>query len=85
MSMVQDANAEDLAKLFYYYREALTRDCKSRHPGERIGDWESAPASERKLMVAAARLALLDLSTGRDSTSPGRKYYATPGEADWGC
>jgi hypothetical protein len=36
-------------------------------------------------MIAAARLALLELSTAPEPRNPGRKYYAKPGEADWGC
>jgi len=45
--------------------------------------WEGAPQNERKLMVAAARLALLELAaTSRESK---RQYFAKPGEADWGC
>jgi hypothetical protein len=34
-------------------------------------------------MVAAARLALLELSS-TPVEAPRRKYYATPGEAEWG-
>jgi hypothetical protein len=35
-------------------------------------------------MVAAARLALLELATAPTS-SESRPYFATPGEAEWGC
>jgi hypothetical protein len=82
MSTIQDVTAEQLAKLFHNYREALAHDCASH--GEATS-WDCTPQSERKLMVAAARLALLELSTTPEPSSPGRKYYAKPGEADWGC
>jgi hypothetical protein len=36
-------------------------------------------------MVAAARLTLLELAVPPAQPSPSRKYYATPGEAEWGC
>lgn len=84
MSTIQDVNAEQLAKLFHNYREALAHDCASNERGE-ASSWECTPQNERKLMVAAARLVLLELSTTPEPSSPGRKYYAKPGEADWGC
>jgi hypothetical protein len=37
------------------------------------------------LMVAAARLALLELATTPARPARIRKYYAKPGEAEWGC
>jgi hypothetical protein len=86
MSTIQDVNAEQLAKLFHNYREALAHDCASNeHDRGEASSWDCTPQNERKLMVAAARLALLELSTTPEPPSPGRKYYAKPGEADWGC
>ncbi len=70
--------------LFHNYREALARGCDS-HEAQGSSSWDRAPQNERKLMVAVARLALLELATTPAPSSPGRKYYATPGEADWGC
>jgi hypothetical protein len=84
MSTIQDVTAEQLAKLFHNYHEALAHDCTSAERGAG-SSWDSTPQSERKLMVAAARLALLELSTTPAPPNPGRKYYAKPGEADWGC
>ena len=84
MSTIQDVTAEQLAKLFHNYREALAHDyVPNEH--KQASSWDCTPQSERKLMVAAARLALLELSTTPEPSSPGRKYYAKPGEADWGC
>lgn len=84
MSTLQDVNAEQLAKVFHHYHEALAHDC-DEHTGEGTSSWERASQSERKLMVAAAQLTLLELSTTPASTRPSRKYYAKHGEADWGC
>jgi len=83
MQAIQDVNAELLAKLFHHYREALAQDSDAKNG--RSAAWEHAPQNERKLMVAAARLALLELATTPVPAAPNRKYYAKPGEADWGC
>ena len=74
MQTLQEVNVEDLARLFHHYKEALAHSA-----------WEQAPESERKLTVAAIRLALLELSTAAEPRKPNRKYFAEPGEADWGC
>ncbi len=47
--------------------------------------WEQAPQNERKLMIAAARLTLLELAATSETRQGNREYFATPGEADWGC
>jgi hypothetical protein len=46
--------------------------------------WESVPVSERNRLIAAARLALLEveLVPGENQS---RRYFAKPGEAEWGC
>ena len=85
MSTIQDVSAEQLAKLFHHYREALAHDCDPHGVKQETSSWDRAPQNERKLMVAAARLALIELATSPAPPSPSRKYYATPGEADWGC
>jgi hypothetical protein len=85
MSTIQYVSAEQLAKLFHHYREALAHDCDGHGIKQEPSSWDRAPQSERKLMVAAARLALIELATTPVQPSRSRKYYATPGEADWGC
>jgi hypothetical protein len=84
MSTIQDISAEQLARLFLHYREALAQDfhCKG---SEEAPAWDQTSDQERKLMVAAARLALLELSATPSSDESKRKYFAKPGEADWGC
>ncbi len=41
------------------------------------------PEIERERMVAAARLALLELESNQRNDS--RRWYARPGQAEWGC
>ena len=84
MQAIQDVNAEQFARLFHYYHEALAHDCGSQQ-GDADSSWDRASQSERRLMVAAARLALSELSTESEPPSSQRKYYAKPGEAEWGC
>jgi hypothetical protein len=85
MWSIEDVSAEQLAKLFHHYRGALAHDFGAQGAAEGASSWDRAPQQERKLMVAAARLALLELATAGEPSSPSRKYFAKPGEADWGC
>jgi len=85
MSTIHNIDAEQLARLFHHYHEALAHDCDASNPQASSSSWDRAPQSERRLMVAAARLTLLELSTPPEPVRPVRKYYAKPGEADWGC
>ena len=89
ISTIQEVSAEQLAKLFFNYHEALAHDCcdnnGTEHQKPEASSWERTPQHERKLMVAAARLTLLELSTTPAHSQPGRKYYANPGDAEWGA
>jgi len=85
MSTIQDCSAEQLAKLFHHYREALGNDNGGHGMKGDSLSWERTPQNERRRMIAAARLALLELATTPAQPSPNRKYYAEPGEAEWGC
>jgi hypothetical protein len=85
MWSIQDVSAEKLAKLFHHYRGALAHDFDCASGNEASSSWDRAPQHERKLLVAAARLALLELATAPTPSSSDRQYFAKPGEADWGC
>jgi len=85
MSSIQDVSAEQLAKLFHHYREALAHDYDCKDNEGNTSCWDRTPSNERRLMVAAARLALDELGAASSPDHPSRKYFAKPGEADWGC
>jgi hypothetical protein len=85
MSTIEDVSAEQLAKLFHHYREALAQDFNRKPKEEAPASWEQTSNQERKLMVAAVRLALLELAETPSPDDSSRKYFAKPGEADWGC
>ncbi len=84
MSTIQDVSAEQLAKVFYHYHAALSPDGSGHGNREESFSWDRASQSERKLMVAAARLALIELATTPVECKQSRKYYAEPGKAEWG-
>ncbi len=85
MWSIQDVSAEELAKLFHHYQGALAHDFDCQRDGEAGSSWDCTPPSERKLMVAAARLTLLELAATAAQGQASRPYFAKPGEADWGC
>jgi len=85
MSSIQNVSAEDLAKVFHHYHEALAHDFHGYASCEVVTSWEHASQPERKLMIAAARLTLLELAVTAPEEAPNRQYFAKPGEADWGC
>ena len=62
MSTLHNVSAEDLAKVFHHYHEALENDFHGHASRQADFSWEQAPQNERKLMIAAARLTLLELA-----------------------
>jgi hypothetical protein len=82
VSTIQDVTPEQLARLIYHYQEALTHDAGTEPTPAH--SWDDASQQDRKRMVAAARLTLIELST-TPVINRRRPYYAQPGEADWGC
>lgn len=84
-SSIQNVSAEELAKVFHHYHEALANDFHGGASRKADISWEEAQPAERKLLVAAARLTLLELEETSHAQSQDREYFAKPGEADWGC
>jgi hypothetical protein len=81
---IQEVAPEQLAELFHHYHQALAPDfqCASKPPSE---TWDGVPAREKSRLVAAARLALLELAATAREQEESRKYFAKPGDAEWGC
>jgi hypothetical protein len=81
---IQEVSAEQLAELFHHYHQALAPDFggTARPTPE---SWDEISQPERSRMVAAARLAILEVaSTIKEAEDP-RRYFAKPGAAEWGC
>ena len=80
---IQEVSAEQLAELFHHYYEALAPDFDGSHG--RLAAWPEVSPQERSHLTAAVRLALLDLGSSGEGTTKRERYFAKPGEAEWGC
>jgi hypothetical protein len=81
---IQEVSPERLAELFHHYHQALGPDfggVSKANPEV----WEQVAPQERGRLVAAARLALLELAAADQNCEDSRRYFAKPGEAEWGC
>jgi hypothetical protein len=81
---IQEVSAEQLAELFHHYHQSLAPDFGCTTTGNNDA-WERVPQQEKNRLVAAARLALLELSSTENERDDSRRYFAKPGEAEWGC
>jgi hypothetical protein len=81
---IQEISAEHLAQLFHHYHQALASDfgCTTNSIPE---SWEQVSTLERSRMVAAVRLAILEVASTTAEAADSRRYFAKPGEAEWGC
>ncbi len=81
---IHKESAEQLAELFHHYHQALESDrgCQTDQSHE---SWKNLPLQDRTRMVDAARLALLELDFEEEKRKTSRRYFAKPGEAEWGC
>ena len=85
---LQEVLPEQLAELFHHYHQALGPDFAADTKPDTKADlesWEQVPSQEKNRMIAAARLALLELGAHEELRNDSRKYFAKPGEAEWGC
>jgi hypothetical protein len=77
----QELFIQQFTRLFHH-----GRDSSSPEPEERSASWNSIPAAERHRLVAAARLAIIELETNSQTVEDDtRRFFAKPGEAEWGC
>ena len=81
---INEVAPERLAELFHHYHQALTPNTSGKG-SEGRGAWKEVSQQEKRRMVAAARLALLELEAMTDEREKARQYFAQPGEAEWGC
>jgi hypothetical protein len=81
---IQEVSAEQLAELFHHYHQALGPDfgCTTNLAPE---SWGEVSRQEKNRMVAAARLAILEVASTTREVEESRRYFAKPGEAEWGC
>ena len=72
---IEEVSAEQLAELFHHYHQALG-------PAE---SWEQVSQREKSRLIAAAHLTLVELASTARERADSRRYFAKPGEAEWGC
>jgi len=75
----QEVFVQQFSRLFQHYSEALSLEAEKDN-----ATWNSVPPEERDRLVAAARLAILELDAN-SQMEDSRRYFAKPGEAEWGC
>jgi hypothetical protein len=75
----QEVFVQQFTRLFHHYSSALS--CEQPEDASR----NSASREECNRLVAAARLAILELETNAGLQDDRRRYFARPGEAEWGC
>ena len=81
---IEEVAPERLAELFHHYHQALTPEGSGKG-SENGGSWKEMPQPEKNRLVAAARLALLEIESMKHEAAKSRQYFAQPGEAEWGC
>ena len=81
---INEVAPERLAELFHHYQQALMPEVFGKG-SEGQGSWKEVPQPEKSRLVAAARLALLELDSMTNERTASRQYFAQPGEAEWGC
>jgi hypothetical protein len=81
---IHEVAPEGLAELFHHYHQALTPE-PSGARSEGRDSWKEVSPQEKSRLVAAARLALLELESMKNESAKSRQYFAQPGEAEWGC
>jgi len=76
----QNVFVQQFARLFHHYRVALSPEAEHRRALP-----SSVSSEDHNQLVAAARLAILELETNACLKDDRRRYFAKPGEAEWGC
>ena len=79
----QEVFVQQFARLFQHYQQALD-PMSQENPEPQPRNWNALAADDRNRMMAAARLAILEMETNSRLDDGARKYFAKPGEAEWG-
>src|ERR1700719_3877810 len=74
---INEVAPERLAELFHHYHQALMPEVSGKG-SEAGGTWDEVPQKEKSRMVAAARLALLELDSITNERPKSRQYFAQP-------
>ena len=82
---ILELSPEELARVFFHYHEALGPDFGE--PNRPPHSWDEASQKEQRRMIAAARLALLEIQSAehKREDEDRSRYFAPCGTAEWGC
>lgn len=81
---LQEVSPEQLAELFHHYHQVLAPDFGS-NSAAKDETWQQIPEQEKNRLITAARLALTELRAETKQQEDRSRYFAKPGEAEWGC
>ena len=81
---IKEISAEKLARMFHYYHETLSAD-SVEGDGKSCSMWADVPTPVRDRIVTALELALIEIEADVSETKEQRRWFAKPGEAEWGC
>jgi hypothetical protein len=88
--LIEEVSPEQFAETFHRHLHALARDFGSTDRRTSQA-WGQVSPQERRRLIQAARLTLSELASAsaaiadKDEQSESRRYFAKPGEAEWGC
>ena len=81
---IEEVSVERFAQLFHHYHQALCDNSENASHTRTSDAWANVPTVEKNRLISAARLALLEVKS-IPSERESRRYFAKPGEAEWGC
>jgi len=81
---IQEVPTEELAKFLYRYHQVLAPYLHCRTTAHQE-PWTEMDDSERRQLIAAAKLAVLELEAEKREEQDRGRYFAKPGTAEWGC
>jgi ribosomal protein S17E len=81
---LQEVSPEQLAELLHRYHQVLAPDFE-RNSGANDENWQHISEQEKNRLIAAAHLALTELRGEAKQQEDRSRYFAKPGEAEWGC
>jgi hypothetical protein len=82
---VKESSADRFSKLFRHYHDALSVDFQCS-AGTVSDNSHNTPEAERDRLFTAVRLALIEVvSSIEEKDDDRRRFFAKPGEAEWGC
>ncbi len=78
---IEEVAPERLAELIRRYHQALEVSGK----GSESVSWNEVATPDKNRFVAAAHLMLLQPHSNKNELPKPHRYFADPGNAEWGC